>query len=125
MLKIFFHILNTLIIFLYLFPGSFLGCIFYDDCKLQPQITDDFIISSNHFFSFIILSFLGLYSFQFRVNQVVFYLIFLATILEIFHLIIPNRSFELKDLFGNLIAVILSFIIFKILKVRRKNNEFF
>ena len=55
----------------------------------------------------------------------VFYLIFLATILEIFHLIIPNRSFELKDLFGNLIAVILSFIIFKILKVRRKNNEFF
>ena len=125
MLKIFFHILNILIIFLYLFPGSFLGCIFYDDCKLQPQITDDFIISSNHFFSFIILSFLGLYSFQFRVNQVVFYLIFLATILEIFHLIIPNRSFELKDLFGNLIAVILSFIIFKILKVRRKNNEFF
>ena len=120
MLKIFFHILNILIIFLYLFPGSFLGCIFYDDCKLQPQITDDFIISSNHFFSFIILSFLGLYSFQFRVNQVVFYLIFLATNLEIFHLIIPNRSFELKDLFGNLIAVILSFIIFKILKVRRK-----
>ena len=41
-----------------------MGCIIYDNCKkIQPQITSDFIISSNHFYVFILLSILGFFSF--------------------------------------------------------------
>jgi len=41
--KIFFYVINLLLIVLYFFPGSLLGCIFFDNCKVQPQITPDFI----------------------------------------------------------------------------------
>ena len=34
------------------------------------------------------------------------YLIFLSITLEIFHLAIPERSFQWSDLFGNLLGVI-------------------
>ncbi len=42
-LKITFHFLNIITIFLYLFPGSILGWLFYKDLTKQPQLTDDFI----------------------------------------------------------------------------------
>ena len=58
-LKITFHFLNIITIFLYLFPGSILGWLYYKDLTKQPQLTDDFIsISSNHFYAFFVLSFL-------------------------------------------------------------------
>ena len=34
------------------------------------------------------------------------YLVLLSMILEILHIIIPDRSFEFSDLFGNLIGVL-------------------
>ena len=40
------------------------------------------------------------------------YLILLSIILEILHYFIPERSFELSDLFGNLAGVIIVMIIF-------------
>ena len=49
-------ILIVVLLILYLFPGSLLGCLLYDDCNLQPQITSDYIVSSNHFYSFILIS---------------------------------------------------------------------
>jgi hypothetical protein len=42
------------------------------------------------------------------------YLFFLSIILGLFHLIIPNREFEMSDLFGNIIGVILVIIIYKV-----------
>ena len=39
------------------------------------------------------------------------YLILLSIILEISHIFIPIRSFELSDLFGNLLGVIIVLII--------------
>ena len=62
--KIFFYAINLILIIFYLYPGSLLGCIFLDDCKVQPQITSDFIyVSSNHFYAFIFVTFLGYLSF--------------------------------------------------------------
>ena len=46
-----------------------------------------------------------------------YYLVSLSIILELTHLIIPNRAFELQDLFGNLLGVVLSYILFKIIKI--------
>ena len=55
--KIFFYLINLTLVILYLFPGSILGCVFFDNCKVQPQITPDFIISSNHFYAFVFMTF--------------------------------------------------------------------
>ena len=54
--KFIFYLSNFILIFLYLFPDSLFGCFFYDDCKVQPKITSDFIVSSNHLYAFFILS---------------------------------------------------------------------
>ncbi len=120
--KFIFFIFNFIIIFLYLFPGSFLGCYLYDDCQKQPQITSDFIISSNHLYAFFILSVVGFLTFKKRLILKILsiYLILLSIILELFHFIIPGRSFELSDLFGNLIGVVIVVIISFILKKNEK-----
>ena len=107
--KIIFYLTNFSLIFLYLFPGSLIGLILYSDKKIQPQITSDFIISSNHFYVFILLSIISFLSFN-KLGQskiVAIYLILLSIILEIFHIIIPERSFQWSDLFGNLMGVII------------------
>jgi len=106
--KIIFYCVNFILIFLYLFPGSFLGIILYDDQKIQPQITPDFIISSNHFYVFALISIIGFLSFTNtkQTKNLISYLILLSIILEIFHIIIPERSFQWIDLFGNLLGVI-------------------
>ena len=104
-----FYFINFSIIFLYLFPGSLLGFVIYDDINIQPQITPDFIISSNHFYIFTIISIIGLLTFSISKQRrnIVIYLIFLSIILEVFHLAIPSRSFQLSDLFGNLFGVLI------------------
>ena len=114
--KIGFYSANIILIVFYLFPGSIFGCFLYDDCYRQPQITRDFIVSSNHVYAFILLAILGLFSFHNteKINVLVIYLFLLSVILELFHIIIPNRGFEMSDLFGNIIGVILVILIYKI-----------
>ena len=117
--KIIFHFLNIILIFFYLFPGSILGWLFYKDLTKQPQITDDFIsISSNHFYVFFVLSIIGIlsYSKHKKFNLLIKYLLLLSVILELSHLLIPQRSFQLGDLFGNILGVMVTIIIYKIWK---------
>ena len=116
--KIIFYFLNVILIFLYLFPGSLLGIIIYDNKNIQPQLTPDFFISSNHFYVFTLISIIGFLSFikKKHIRLLAIYLIFLSIILETFHLIIPERSFEWSDLLGNLLGafiVIISNILIK------------
>ena len=105
--KIIFYFLNVILIFLYLFPGSLLGIIIYDNKNIQPQLTPDFFISSNHFYVFTLISIIGFLSFikKKHIRLLAIYLILLSIILETFHLIIPERSFEWLDLLGNLLGV--------------------
>ena len=111
-----FYFANIVLMIFYLYPGSILGCFLYNDCYIQPQITRDFIISSNHFYAFIVLTSLGVLSFHNtkKINFLIFYLFLLSIILELFHIIIPNRGFEMSDLFGNIVGVILVILIYKI-----------
>ena len=106
--KVIFYLINTLLVILYLYPGSLLGWIIYENKNIQPQITPDFIISSNHFYVFILISIIGFLTFANSKKNIFLttYLIFLSIILEIFHLVIPERSFQWSDLFGNLLGVI-------------------
>ena len=48
------------------------------------------------------------------------YLILLSIILEFLHLVIPERSFQFSDLFGNLIGVVIVVIISFFLKKNEK-----
>ena len=111
-----FHTINLILIIFYLYPGSIFGFFLYNDISIQPQITRDFLISSNHFYVFIILSIAGIiaYSKTNKINFLIIYLLLLSIILEFFHIIIPNRDFELSDLFGNFLGVVLIITFYKI-----------
>ena len=107
--KIFFYLINLLLIILYLFPGSLFGCVFFNNCKVQPQITSDFLqISSNHFYAFGLVTILGYFTFlnSEKLKLVLYYLLVISVLLEVFHIVIPERSFQWSDLFGNLLGVI-------------------
>ena len=111
--KIFFHFINILFIIFYIYPGSIFGYLIYGDLSKQPQVTPDFYFSSNHVYALFIVSFLGLIS---NTNKKFYtiYFIFLSIFLELSHIIIPNRSFQFEDLFGNILGVLISIIIIKI-----------
>ena len=123
--KIFFYLCNFVLIILYLYPGSILGWFLYSDASLQPQITSNLnlIVSSNHVYAFLILSLIGFFTYKKseKLNFLSIYLILLSIILEIMHYLIPERTFEFSDLFGNLIGVIIVLIIFYVYK---KNENF-
>ena len=122
-LDLFFKISNFTIIILYLYPGSILGFFLYNDFSNQPQITRDlFQISSNHIYAFSLIAILGLLAFKTK-KKLFVYLVCLSIVLEIFHLVIPNRSFQTGDLNGNLLGVIIPFLIYKVYEMLFKTKK--
>ena len=111
--KFIFYLSNIILLILYLFPGSLLGCYLYNDCQSQPQLTKDFLVSTNHLYAFSLLSIIGFFTFNDskKLNFLNIYLILLSIILEILHIFIPTRSFEFPDLFGNLLGVLIILMI--------------
>ena len=122
--RIIFHISNIGLILIYLYPGSIFGWIIYGDKQKQPQLTSDFLIfSSNHVYAFLVLSFLGLISYYKNdVKILFFYLFFISIFLELCHILIPQRSFEFKDLTGNFLGVFIVFIIFYLYYFIKRNR---
>tara|TARA_Y100000758_G_scaffold62988_1_gene40607 strand:- start:103 stop:486 length:384 start_codon:yes stop_codon:yes gene_type:complete len=122
--KILFNIINTIFIVLYVYPGSILGFLIYGALNKQPQLTSDFFsssVSSNHVYAFLVLSLLGLIAYYKSKKLLILnYLILSSIILEVLHLIIPNRSFQYSDLFGNIVGVLLSILLFNIYNFWRK-----
>ncbi len=122
-LRILFHILILILIILSLYPGSILGFLLYGDFRLQPQVTKDFLyISSQHLYVYLLVSALGFFSYlrDEKFNLVVIYLFFLSIILEVTHLVISERSFQIEDLTGNILGVLIAYTIVLIYKFWRK-----
>ena len=122
-LKKLFHILTLLLIILSLYPGNILGFLLYGDFRLQPKFIKDFLyISSQHLYVFLLVSAFGFFSYleDEKFNLVVIYLFFLSIILEVAHLVIPERSFQIKDLTGNILGVLIAYIIVLIYKFWRR-----
>ena len=121
--KILFHIVNTVFVILYVYPGSIFGFLIYRNLNKQPQLTSNFFfeISSNHVYAFLVLSLVGFLGY-YKSSKIIIlnYLILISIILEVLHLFIPNRSFQYSDLFGNIIGVLLSIILFNIYNFWRK-----
>ena len=115
--KFIFYLCNLVLVIFYLYPGSIFGCFLYNDCKIQPQLTSDFIISSNHFYVFCLISIIGFFTYrkEKQIKLLIIYLILLSIFLEIFHIFIPDRGFEYSDLFGNLagslVVIVLDYFI--------------
>ena len=112
-----FHISILFLIVISLWPGSLLGYLFYGDWGQQPDlIQNPFGTTINHFLYYLYVSLLGffIYSKTENFKKLVYGLFFLSVILELLHYIIPNRSFQLGDLIGNILGVIVAYFIIKI-----------
>ena len=116
-LKSIFHISVFFLIIISLYPGSLLGYLFYNDWSVQPNIIKNpFGTTINHFIYYFYVSLLGFYLFSKTENfiKLVYGLFILSVILEVFHVIIPNRSFQLGDLIGNILGVLVAYFLVKI-----------
>ena len=117
-LKYLFYFSFIILLILYLFPGSLIGFFLYGNLGRQPDlISNPLGTSINHLIFFFYLSILGfllnnnkkfIYSFSF--------LFLISIILELLHYFIPNRAFELKDLYANSLGVLLAYLMLKSLK---------
>ena len=116
-LKFIFHISVLFLIIISLYPGSLLGYLLYGDLGQQPNfIKNPFGTTINHFVYYVYISLLGFFLYLRMENfqRVFFGLFFLSIILELLHFIIPNRSFQLGDLIGNILGVIVAYSVVKI-----------
>ena len=98
---------------------------FYGDFSRQPDfIPNPLGTSINHALAFFYLSILGLISYMSGsgFKQTLIFLIILSPILELSHLVIPNRSFQSLDLLANLLGTLLAIVIIFFYK-RLKNGK--
>ena len=111
-----FHISVLFLIIISLWPGSLFGYLFYGDLRQQLNIiTNPFGASINHFIYYVYISLLGffLYLRKNSFQKLVYGLLFLSVILEVFHFIIPYRSFQLVDLVANILGVLVAYSVIK------------
>ena len=84
--------------------------------KGNTLIKNHFGTSLNHFIYYVLVSLLGFFLYIKNENfkKLVYGLFFLSIILELLHFIIPNRSFELHDLWANIFGVVVAYFVIKI-----------
>ena len=116
-LKYIFHFSVLFLIIISLWPGSLLGFLFYGDWGQQPDLVKNpFGTTINHFIYYTYLSLLGFFIYIKNENfkKLVYGLFFLSITLELLHFIIPNRSFQIADLLGNIFGVTVAYLVIKI-----------
>ena len=116
-LKSIFHISVLFLIVISLWPGSLIGFLLYNDWGMQPNlIKNPFGTAINHFICYVFISLLGFFLYVKNENfkKLVYGLFFLSVTLELFHFIIPNRSFQLEDLLANIFGVMVAYFVIKI-----------
>ena len=111
---------SLIILFIiYLFPGSLISYLLYGNLWQQPNfIKNPLGTSINHliFFSFITVLITII---RFRVKNIFTsykVILFISCVLEILHLIVPNRAFELFDLIANIAGVAIILILNRFIK---------
>ncbi len=115
--KILFYFSLIILIILYLFPGSLIGYFLYGNLGKQPNlISNPLGTSINHLIFFFYLSILGLIfrKYQKKFSNSFTFLFCISIVLELSHYFIPNRAFELNDLYANSFGVFFAFFVMKI-----------
>ena len=124
-IKYIYFFLIILLLILYLFPGNFFSWIFFDELSQKTEFFSDPKKSPlRHVLAFFCLSLTGVISYKQDINlrYNIAFLFILSIFLELLHLVIPNRSFQLSDLAANLIGTALAVIIIICYK-RYKNGK--
>ena len=115
---VYYFSLLVLMIF-YLFPGSLIGYFLYGNLGQQPNlITNPIGTSINHLIFFSYITSLAIIV-RLRVKNIFTsfkVILFISGILEILHLIVPNRAFELYDLLANITGVTIVLLINSFIK---------
>ena len=122
-LKFIFHTSILLLIIISLFPGSLLGFFLYDDLSRQPNLIENpFGTAINHFIYYFCVSMFGLclYLRNRNFQKMVYGLFFLSIILEVLQFIVPNRAFEIYDVFANFAGVLVAYLLVVIYKFWNK-----
>ena len=111
---------SLIILFIiYLFPGSLISYLLYGNLWQQANfIKNPLGTSINHliFFSFITVLITII---RFRVKNIFTsykVILFISCVLEILHLIVPNRAFELYDLIANIAGVAIILLLNRFIK---------
>jgi len=118
-LKFIFHLSVLFLIVISLFPGSLLGFFLYSDFGRQPDIIDNpFGTSINHFIYYFYITMFGLclYLKDRNFQKLVYGFFFLSIILEVLQFIVPNRAFEIYDVFANFAGVLVAYLLVVIYK---------
>ena len=122
-LKFILHLSILFLIIISLLPGSLLGFFLYGDFGRQPDIIDNpFGTTINHFIYYFYISMLGLFLYLRNRNfqKLVYGLFFLSIILEVLQFIVPNRVFEIYDVFANFAGVLVAYLLVVIYKFWNK-----
>ena len=104
---------------LYLFPGSLIGYFLYGKLGQQPNLIPNPIGTSiNHLIFFSYITLLASIVRPSIKNILTNYksILAISIILELLHMVIPNRAFEIYDLLANILGVIIILIGQKIIK---------
>ena len=112
LLKYILHISVLFLIIISLWPGSLIGFLMYRDWGQQPNLIENpFGTTINHFIYYLYISLLGFFLYLKNENfkKLVYGLFFLAIILEVLQVMIPNRSFQIYDLLGNILGVMVAY----------------
>ena len=116
----YFSLLALLI--LYLFPGSLIGYFLYGNLGQQPNLISNPIGTSiNHLICFSYITLLAVIV-RLKVENIFNsykLILFFSLILEISHLIVPNRAFEIYDLIANTAGVIMVLSINSLIKWKK------
>ena len=124
LLKYIFHISVLFLMIISLWPGSLIGFLMYRDWGQQPNLIENpFGTTINHFIYYLYISLLGFFLYLKNENfkKLVYGLFFLAIILEVLQVIIPNRSFQIYDLLGNILGVMVAYFVIKIYLLFKKS----
>ena len=123
-LKYLFYFSLISLIIIYFFPGSIIGYLFYGNLEKQPELISNPIGTSiNHFIFFFYLAVLGFFL-RFYEKKVVNsfpFLFIVSFMLEFSHYLIPNRAFEMNDMYANSLGVVSAFFLSNLFK-KFKNN---
>ena len=115
--KILFYTSLLFLIIISLYPGSLIGYFLYGNLNQQPDlISNPYGTTINHFICYAYISIIGffIYNKTKYFKKLVYALFFLSIALELAHLIIPKRSFQIEDLFANILGVIIGYCVIKI-----------
>ena len=119
--RVYYFSLLVLLI-LYLFPGSLIGYLLYGNLGQQPNLISNPIGTSlNHLIFFSYITSLAIIV-RLRVKNIFTsfkIILFISGILEILHLIVPNRAFEFYDLIANFIGVVIILLLNSFIKWRK------